>query len=193
MTQVRITNEKILSDEHYILKRIDFDIQKEDGKWQSQKREVFDHGNAVTVLLYNKEAKTVLLVRQFRIPTYINGNPTGMLTETPAGMLDKDESPENAIIREVKEETGYEINEVQKVFEAYSSAGSFTEIIHYYVAPYTKEQKKSKGGGLAEEGESVTLMELPFDETIRMLECGEIKDAKTILLLQYALLKNLLQ
>jgi GDP-mannose pyrophosphatase NudK len=192
MAQVRIKNEKILSDEQYVLKRIDFDIQKKNGEWESQKREVFDHGNAATVLLYNPAEKTIVLTRQFRIPAYLNGHHNGMLTEAPAGMLEESESPEATIIREIREETGFEIENVEKIFEAYSSPGAFTELIHYYIAPYSKEQKTGEGGGLAEEGEEVNTMELPFAEALRMLEAGEIKDAKTILLLQYAQLKNII-
>ena len=192
MAQVKIKEEKTLSDAHYVLKRIDFDIQKKNGEWESQKREVYDHGNAVTVLLYNSEKKTILLTKQFRMPTYVNGNSSGLLIETPAGLLEKNESPEQAMIREIREETGYEIKEVERVCEAYSSAGSLTEMIYYFVAPYSKEQQVGKGGGLAEEGEELTVMELPFSEAIAMVERGEIKDAKTILLIQYVQLKGLL-
>jgi nudix-type nucleoside diphosphatase (YffH/AdpP family) len=192
MAQVKIKDEKILSDEHFVLKRIDFDIQKKTGKWETQKREVFDHGNAVTVLLYNKETRTVILTEQFRIATYVNGNPDGMLIETPAGLLEKDEAPEKGMLREIEEETGYAVPELQKVYEAYTSAGSLAELVHFYVAPYTKEQKVAKGGGLEEEGEELKVMELPFDEALQMIENGKIRDAKTIMLLQYAQVKNLL-
>jgi GDP-mannose pyrophosphatase NudK len=193
MAQVKIKEEKILSDNHYILKEVQFDIQKKNGEWETQKREVFDHGNAVTALLYNTEKQTIILTQQFRVATYLNGNGSGMLTETPAGLLEGKEPPERAIIREIEEETGYEIPEVQKVFEAYSSAGSLTELVYYYVAPYTKAQKISKGGGLEEEGEELKILEIPFAEAVEMVERGQIKDAKTILLIQYALLKNLVQ
>ena len=192
MAQVKIKHEKILSDEHFVLKRIDFDIQKKTGKWETQKREVFDHGNAVTVLLYNKETRTVILTEQFRIATYVNGNPDGMLIETPAGLLEKDEAPEKGMLREIEEETGYAVPELQKVYEAYTSAGSLAELVHFYVAPYSKEQKVAKGGGLEEEGEELKVMELPFDEALQMIENGKIRDAKTIMLLQYAQVKNLL-
>lgn len=192
MAQVKINGEKILSNEKYLFKRIDFDIQKKDGRWDSQQREVFDHGNAVTVLLYNSEEKTIILTRQFRVATYINGNSSGELLEAPAGLLDGNEPPEEAVIREIREETGYEIPSVQKVYEAYSSAGSVTELIYYYVAPYSKEQKVAEGGGLEEEGEEVHVVEMPFAEAVQLLDNGEIRDAKTIVLLQYALLKNLL-
>lgn len=192
MASVKIKHEEILSDEHTTLKRIDFDLQKKNGEWQEQSREVFDHGNAATVLLYNPDEKTIILTKQFRIATFVNGNPTGMLTETPAGLLEEGEAPEKTMIREIKEETGYEVTDLTKVYEAYSSAGAYTELIHFYVAPYRKEQKLAKGGGLEEEGEEIRVLEVPFNEAIQMLEKGEIKDAKTILLLLYAQLKGLL-
>lgn len=193
MAQVKIKEEKILSNNHYLLKEVQFDIQKKNGEWETQKREVFDHGNAVTALLYNTEERTIILTRQFRVATFLNGNSSGMLTETPAGLLADNEPPEEAILREIKEETGYELTGIQKVFEAYSSAGSLTELIYYYVAPYTRAQKVGKGGGLEEEGEELKIMEVPFAEAVEMVEKGEIRDAKTILLIQYALLKNLVQ
>jgi GDP-mannose pyrophosphatase NudK len=192
MAQVKINDAKILSDEHYVLKQLDFAIQKKNGEWENQKREVFDHGNAVTALLYNKEDRTVILTKQFRIATYVNGNNSGMLVETCAGLIDGNEPPDEAIIREIKEETGYQISNVEKVYQAYTSAGSLTELLYLYVAPYTKAQKVAKGGGLEEEGEEVKIMEMPFEQAIRMLENGEIVDAKTIMLLQYAQLKGLM-
>jgi len=192
MAQVKITGEKILSDEYFKLKRVDFDIQKKNGEWENQQREVYDHGNAVTALLYNKEAGTVLLTKQFRIATYVNGNNNGMLTETCAGILEDGEAPDEAMIREIKEETGYAVSSVQKVYEAYTSAGSLNELLYFYVAPYTKDQKVEKGGGLEEEGEELRIIEMPFAEAIDRVEKGEIKDAKTIMLLQYAQLKQLL-
>lgn len=192
MIQVRINNETILSDEHYLLKSIDYDIRNKKGEWKSQKREVFSQGNAVTVLLYNPAKKTVLLARQFRMPTYVNGNSDGLLIEAPAGMLEEGEAPEAAIVREIKEETGYEVSAVEKVLEAYSSAGSLTEKIYYFVAAYSDAQKVAEGGGLEEEGEELTVMELSFAQAMSMIDKGEIIDAKTIILLQYAALKNLL-
>ena len=191
MAQVKINDAKVLSNEHYTLKQIDYELQKKNGEWENQKREVFDHGNAVTALLYNKEHKTVILTRQFRIATYVNGNKDGMLTETCAGLIDKNESPEETIKREIKEETGYAIDQVEQVYKAYSSAGSLTELLYFYVASYSKEQKVTEGGGLEKEGEDVEVLEMPFEDAIQMLERGEIQDAKTIILLQYARLKGL--
>lgn len=192
MPEVTIKEEEILSDKHFVLKNIHFDIRRKDGEWQTQEREVFDHGNAVTVLLYNKEQRTIILIRQFRIATYVNGNASGMLIETCAGLLEENEEPGEAIIREIKEETGYEIKEVEKVFEGYSSAGSLTELLYLYIATYTKSQQKNKGGGLAEEGEDIRVLELPFDHAVEMMQRGEIRDLKTIILLQHLLLKQIL-
>lgn len=191
MAQVNIKNTTVLSNEHYTLKRIDYDIQQ-NNEWQHQKREVFDHGNAVAALLYNKENKTIILTRQFRIATYVNGNKSGMLTEVCAGLIDKDESPEETIKREIKEETGYAVEEVEKIYQAYSSAGALTELIYLYVAPYHQHQKLAAGGGLKQEGEHIEILEIAFSEARQMLERGEIQDAKTIILLQYALLKGFL-
>lgn len=192
MAEVKIRDEKILSKDRSVLKQIEFEIQKKNGEWETQKREVFNHGNAATVLLYNKEAKTVLFTEQFRIATYLNGSKSGDLMETPAGLLEDSEPPEEAILREIKEETGYHVPTVQKVYEAYSSPGAYSELLHFYVAPYTAAQKVSKGGGLEEEGEELKVIEMPFEEAIKLMENGTIRDAKTIILLQYAQLKNLL-
>jgi nudix-type nucleoside diphosphatase (YffH/AdpP family) len=183
MGNIRIKEEKIISDKFCVFKEIEFDLQKKTGEWETQKREVLSHGNAVTAILYNREQKTVLLTRQFRIATYVNGNSSGMLTETCAGLLENNEDPEAAAKREIEEETGYKITGLKKLYEAYSSAGVLTELVHYYLAYYTAGQKVSAGGGLEEEGEEVRVMEVPFEEAWRMTEKGELKDAKTILLL----------
>jgi nudix-type nucleoside diphosphatase (YffH/AdpP family) len=192
MAGVRIKSTEIVSDSHYKLKKVKFDLQKNDGSWESHEKEVFDHGNAATALLYNKEQRTVILTKQFRIPTYLNGNPSGMLMETCAGLLEEGESPADTMKREIKEETGYAVGDLQKIYEAYTSAGSVTEMVYFYLAEYTKEQKVSEGGGLKEEGEDIKILELNFDEALQRMDNGEIKDVKTILLLQYVRLKQLL-
>jgi len=192
MAEVKLKNTEILSDAHYLLKKVSFDLKKKDGTWQTQEREVYDHGNAATALLYNKAQRTIILTRQFRVPTYLNGNPTGMLLETCAGLLEEGEDPDETIIREIKEETGYAIDAVQKIYEAYTSAGSLTELLYLYIAQYKKEQKVSTGGGLEDEGEEIKIVELDFDEALQLMDSGGIKDVKTILLLQYARLKQIL-
>lgn len=192
MPELRNLKETILSKGKTTLTRYEYELKTKSGEWKGQRREIFDHGNAATVLLYNPDEKTVLLTRQFRLATYVNGNADGMLTETPAGLLEEGEAPEKTMLREIKEETGYEIENVQKIYEAYSSAGAYTELIHFYVAPYRKNQKVEEGGGLKEEGEELDVLEVPFAEALRMLEAGEIRDLKTILLLHYAQVKGLL-
>jgi GDP-mannose pyrophosphatase NudK len=192
MAQVKIIKEEVIHQEHTTLKRINFSLQKQNGEWEEQRREVFSHGNAATVLLYNPDEKTILFTKQFRIATHLNGNTTGMLVETPAGLLEEGEAPEKTIIREIEEETGYRVEKVQKVYEAYSSGGAFTELIHFYVAPFGRHQKAAKGGGLEEEGEEIKVMEIPFEKAVQMMANGEIKDAKTILLLLHAQVKGLL-
>ncbi len=188
---VTITESRVLSDNWYILRKITFEYTKKDGSKHSQSREAYDRGNGATILLYNKEQRTIILTRQFRLPTYINGNPDGMLIEACAGLLDKDNA-EDCIRRETEEETGYKISEVKKVYEAYMSPGSVTEILFFFVAEYSKEMKVSEGGGVEHEEENIEVMELPFDKAFGMIQSGEIRDGKTIMLLQYLRLNSIL-
>ncbi len=189
--QIKILNTEILSDNWYTLKKITYSYQKKDGTSMKQTREAYDRGNGATILLYNKEQKTVVLTRQFRLPTFINGNESGMLIESCAGLLDQD-NPEACVIREAEEETGYKIKEVQKIFEAYMSPGAVTEIVHFFVAEYSNSMKVHEGGGLEHEEENIEVLEYNIDQAMDMIESGEIKDGKTIMLLQYVKLKKLL-
>lgn len=191
ITNIKITDTKILSDNWYVLKKITYEYLKKDGTIISQSREAYDRGNGATILLYNKEQKTVILTRQFRLPTFINGNETGMMIEACAGLLDKDNA-EDCIRRETEEETGYKITAVRKIFEAYMSPGSVTEILHFFIAEYAKEMKVSEGGGLDHEEENIEVLELDISEAMQMVANGEIKDAKTIMLLQYIKLNDIL-
>jgi nudix-type nucleoside diphosphatase (YffH/AdpP family) len=181
----------ILSNNWYTLRKVTFDFMKRNGEWQTQHREAYDRGNGATILLYNREHGTVILTRQFRIPTFINGNDSGLLIETCAGLLDL-ENPEDCIRRETEEETGYKITEVRKVYEAYMSPGSVTEILYFFVAEYSSAQKVADGGGLEHDQEDIEVLELPFQQALNMVATGEIKDGKTIMLLQYAALHQLL-
>jgi nudix-type nucleoside diphosphatase (YffH/AdpP family) len=156
-----------------------------------QTREVYDRGNGATILLYNVAQQTVILTRQFRIPTYVNGNENGMLIETCAGLLDKDD-PENCIRREAEEETGYRIANPVKVFEAYMSPGSVSELVHFFIAPYEKEMKVNDGGGVDHEEENIEVLELPFTQALAMVASGEIRDGKTIMLLQHLQIRGLM-
>jgi nudix-type nucleoside diphosphatase (YffH/AdpP family) len=192
MNRIKIIDTTILSDNWYILKKVTYEYLKKDGSWQKQDREAYDRGNGATILLYNKAQQTVILTRQFRMPTFINGNESGMLIEACAGLLDKD-NPEDCIKRETEEETGYKITDVKKVFEAYMSPGSVTEILYFFIAEYSKDMKVTDGGGIEHEQEDIEVLEIPFTQAIEMINSGEIKDGKTILLLQYVQLNNSLK
>ncbi len=190
--KVKNIKKELLSDNWYTLNKITFDYQKEDGSWETQAREAYDRGNGAAILLYNKAKKTVVLTRQFRMPTYVNGNEDGMMIEVCAGLLDGDH-PEDCIKKEVEEETGYLVDNVQKVFESYMSPGSVTEILHFFVAEYEDAMKVGEGGGAEDETENIEVLELSFDIALEMMKTGEIKDAKTIMLLQYAELHGLVK
>ncbi|NMZ21683.1 NUDIX domain-containing protein [Pseudomonas proteolytica] len=186
---VRITSQELLSDNWYLLKKYSFDLRRRDGSWQAQTREVYDRGNGATILLYNTQQRTVLLIRQFRMPTFVNGHD-GYLIEAAAGLLDN-ASPEERIRLEAEEETGYRIGHVEKIYSAFMSPGSVTERIHFFIGEYQPGDRVSEGGGLAEEGEDIDVLELGFDEAIAMVARGEIVDGKTIMLLQYLELRLL--
>lgn len=186
---VRITSQELLSDNWYLLKKYSFDLRRCDGSWQAQTREVYDRGNGATILLYNTLQRTVLLIRQFRMPTFVNGHD-GYLIEAAAGLLDN-ASPEERIRLEAEEETGYRIGHVEKIYSAFMSPGSVTERIHFFIGEYQPGDRVSEGGGLAEEGEDIDVLELGFDEAIAMVARGEIVDGKTIMLLQYLELRLL--
>lgn len=187
---IKIQKTELLSDNWYVLNKVTFDYQKKEDSWETQTREVYDRGNGAVILLYNINNKTVILTRQFRLPTYLNGNESGMMIEACAGLLDKDH-PEQCIIRETEEETGYRLTNVKKIFETYMSPGAVTEILYFFVGKYDATMKVSEGGGVVSEQENIEVLEYPFDVAYAMIESGEIKDAKTILLLQYAKINNL--
>lgn len=188
---IKLLKTEVLSDNWYILRKITFQFKKNNGEVITQKREVYDRGNGATILLYNQENKTVILTHQFRLPTFTNGNKSGMMIEACAGLLDED-NPEDCIRRETEEETGYVIKDVKKVFEAYMSPGSVTEILHFFIAAYSKDMKVSEGGGVDHEEENIEVLEMPFDQALEMIDSGKIKDAKTIMLLQHLKLKDIL-
>ncbi len=191
INNVKILQTDILSNAHFALKKITYEYYKPDESRHEQSREVYDPGNAVTVLLYNEAKATVLLTKQFRLPVFINDRNSVAFIETCAGKLD-DENPEDAIIRETKEETGYKINRPQKIFEAYMSPGGITELVHFFIAEYDESMKVSEGGGAKGEEENIDIIELEIEQAMQMITSGEIKDAKTIMLLLYARLYNIL-
>lgn len=188
--QVRNIKKELLSDHWYTLQKVSFEYQKEDGTWEKQVREVYDRGNGAAILLYNKAKGTVILTRQFRMPTFMNGNRTGMMIEVCAGILEGDH-PEDCIRKEVEEETGYRIDRVKKVFESYMSPGSVSEILHFFVGQYNEQMKVGEGGGAAHETENIEILEYSFDEALALINKGQIRDAKTIMLLQYAQVNQL--
>jgi GDP-mannose pyrophosphatase NudK len=186
----KIQKTELLSNNWYTLNKVTVNYQRKDDSWDTQEREVYDRGNGAAILLYNKSKGTVILTRQFRLPTYLNGNKSGLLIEVCAGLLDED-NPEVCIIRETEEETGYRLRAVKKVFESYMSPGAVTEILHFFVGEYDSSMKVSSGGGLEQEHEEIDVIEIPFHQGYAMIAAGEIKDAKTIMLLQYAKINNL--
>lgn len=189
---VKIKSTEILSDNWYVLNKVTFEYLRNDGTWQTQIRESYDRGNGACVFLYNKHKQQIILIRQFRLPTYLNGNDSGFLIETCAGLLDKDD-PETCIKKEILEETGYQLENVSKVFEAFLSPGAVTENLHCFIAEYTDAMKKHQGGGLVDEQEDIEVLEIPFEKAVEWLHSGKIKDAKTIMLLQYALIHKLME
>lgn len=188
--KVKINKVELLSDNWYTLRKYNFDLQQEDGSWENQEREAYDRGNGAAILLYNIEQQTVILTRQFRMPTYVNGNESGLLIEACAGLLDED-NPEDCIRRETEEETGYQVDKVEKVMEIYMSPGSVTEILYLFIAAYHKDMKIHEGGGVASEQENIEVLEIPFDEAYGMIASGKIRDAKTVLLLQHLKLQQI--
>ena len=184
--RIRVKDVRLLSDNHYVLKTATFEWRRGNGEWQTQHRESYDRGNAATLLPYNLAQRTVVLVRQFRYPAYVNGYDD-LLIEAAAGLLDN-ETPEVRIRAEVEEETGYRLGEIRKIFEAFMSPGSVTEKLHFFVGEYEPKMKVGSGGGLADEGEDIEVLELPIDQALAMIGDGRIVDAKTIMLLQYAAL-----
>lgn len=190
--RIRIKEVKILSNDWSVLKKTTLEVRRQDGSWQTIARETYDRGNGAAILLFNREQKTVLLTRQFRFPAFVNGCEDGMLIEVCAGILENDD-PESAIRRETEEETGYHLGPVTELFSAYMSPGSVTEKLHFFAASYSPAQRKSDGGGVFDHGEEIELVELGLDQALQMIETGEIQDGKTIMLLQHAKLKGLLE
>jgi nudix-type nucleoside diphosphatase (YffH/AdpP family) len=184
--RIRVKNVRVLSDNHYTLKTTTFEWRRANGEWQTQHRETYDRGNGTALLPYNLAQRTVVLVRQFRYPAFVNGCDD-LLIEAAAGLLDN-ETPELRIRAEAEEETGYRLGEITKIFEAFMSPGAVTEKLHFFVAEYEPTMRVGSGGGLASEGEEIEVLELPFHQAFAMIGDGRIADAKTILLLQYAAL-----
>lgn len=189
--RVRNIREQLLSDNWFTLKKYTFELLRRDGSWQEQNREAYDRGNGAVVLLYHKARKTVVLTRQFRFPVFVNGH-RGFLIEASAGLLDN-ASPEARIIAEAEEETGFRITQIEKVFESYMSPGSVTEKLFFFIAEYSDDDRQGIGGGVAEEGEDIEVLEWPFERALQAIRDGEIMDAKTIMLIQHLALSRVFQ
>ena len=189
--RVRIVETRVLSDDWYLLKKTTFDFLRRDGVWQRQSRETYDRGDGAVILLFNRQAQTVVLTRQFRFPVVVNGHD-GMLIEAAAGLLDN-ASPEARIRAEAEEETGYFVQNVEKVFEAYMSPGSVTEKLHFFVGEYQASDRLNEGGGVVAEGEDLEVLELPLAQALQAVRQGTIVDAKTIMLLQFVALNRTLE
>lgn len=190
---VRILKKEVLSEKRYPLLEVQFERQMSSGDWVKDQREVYDHGDAVAALLYNVEEGTVVLTSQFRLPVFLHEGGSGILVEATAGLMEKGEAPEETMKREITEETGFEISALEKVYEGYSSAGFSTERLHLFLGSCKKGDRKSEGGGLKDEGESITVLEIPYGKALEKLDRGEIRDLKTIVLLQCLRLRGLMQ
>ena len=176
-----------LSDAWGVLQRHEFELKRRNGDWQHQIRETYDRGDGAAVLLIDPSDKSVILTRQFRYPAFYRGEMP-MLIEVCAGKLDGDD-PEGCARKEAAEETGFNVGKLEKAYDCFMSPGSVTERLTLFVA--TVEGRASQGGGLADEGEDIEVIRLPFAEALKMIKSGEIADAKTILLLQYVALEGL--
>jgi GDP-mannose pyrophosphatase NudK len=188
---VVIRDVRVLSDNWYTLRNYTIDVRRRDGTWQQQKREAYDRGSGAGILLYNRQKRTIVLTRQFRLPAFLNGVADGMMLEVPAGLLD-DRDPADAIRHEVEEETGYAIAEPEKVTDCFASPGAVTERLHLFLAEYDPASRPSQGGGLVDEGEDIEVVEIDFDVALAAIEDGRIRDAKTILLIYHARMKGVL-
>ncbi|QHM71985.1 GDP-mannose pyrophosphatase NudK [Mixta intestinalis] len=184
---IKLIKEKLLSENWFVLRNYTYDLTTGSGETVRHKREVYDRGNGATILLYNRDKNSVVLIRQFRMATWVNGNESGMLIETCAGLLD-DDTPEDCIRKEAIEETGYAVGKVEKLFEAYMSPGGVTELLHFFAAEYDESLRDNAGGGV--EDESIEVLELSFPQALAMIKSGEIRDGKTIMLLQHAQLRG---
>lgn len=181
--KINIIKDKLLSENWFVLRNYTYEITDRQGEVIRHKREVYDRGNGATILLYNREKNSVVLTRQFRIATYVNGNDSGMLIEACAGLLD-DDTPEDCIRKEAIEETGYAVGEVEKLYSCYMSPGGVTELVHFFAAKYHDALRDNAGGGV--DDESIDVLELRFPDALAMVADGRIRDGKTIMLLQHA-------
>ncbi len=186
--RVKLVSKETVWKRFVHLQTLVFDQKMPDGRVIRIDREVHDHGSAAAILLFDPQKDAVVLVRQFRPAAFVNGDPSFML-EVPAGLID-DDQPDEAIRREAMEETGYAVKDVQYLFETYASPGTLTEKVALFYARIDLDEKAGLGGGLDTEGEDIEVLSIPFNEAFGMITTGEISDAKTIILLQWAMLNR---
>lgn len=185
----RPISQRVLADDWGRLTKYEYELQLRDGSWQRQTREAYDRGNGATCLLYNPANDHVLLTRQFRLPVLLNGGLESLI-ETPAGLLEGAE-PAARMRAELMEETGYEVSELTHLFDIYMSPGSVTEYLAFFYGEYAENHKVGAGGGSADEGEDIDVLEIALPEAMQMIDRGDIRDAKTIILLQHLTIRLL--
>ncbi|MBO9436379.1 NUDIX domain-containing protein [Ruegeria sp. R13_0] len=185
----RPISERVLASDWGVLTKYEFDLRRQNGEWQRQTREAYDRGNGATCLLHNPDTDQVLLTRQFRLPVFLNGGLDGFI-ETPAGLLDGIQADER-MRKELEEETGYQINKLIHLFDVYMSPGSVTEYLSFFKGTYSASNQTGNGGGSFDEGEDIEVLHVPLSDAMQMITEGEIRDAKTIILLQHLTLEKL--
>jgi len=193
MKNVKNIKKTRLSKGWATLDKIDYNYKFQNGEWKDVSRECYNRGNGAAILLYNPDKGTVILTKQFRMPIYENNTEESMSIEACAGAIDDNDTPLETMLRETEEEVGYKINNAKQVITAYTSPGALTEKIYLFVAAYNDRMKANEGGGLETENEEIEVLEIPFSVAVEMMNKGEIIDAKTIMLLQYAQINKLLE
>ncbi len=186
---IRIRARHTLSDKRFRLETVTFDQSAADGTTETLHREVYHSGVGAAVLPVNRDAGTVLLVRQLRIPALLQGGEATLL-EACAGMVDDGDEPADTVRKEAEQEMGYRLHDVRRVCTVYTSPGACTELLHLFSARFSPADRTGAGGGLPAEGERIALLEVPLDQALDMVERGEIRDAKTVILLQHARLSS---
>lgn len=191
-TNLKNITKRVLSKAWAKLYRIDYDFQFKTGEWKSVSRECYDRGHGAAILLYNSQKGTVILTKQFRMPIYESNSTEAMSIEVCAGAIDNNDKPLETILRETEEEVGYKLNDAKQVLSAYTSPGALTEKLYLFVAEYNDTMKLNEGGGLDTENEEIEVLEMQFSKALELINNAEIRDAKTIMLLQYAQINDLI-
>jgi nudix-type nucleoside diphosphatase (YffH/AdpP family) len=187
MGTVEVEGVETLSENWHPLRKYSVRYRHKDGSRQVLEREVYFNGPGAAVLPLDPARSTVLLVRQFRVPAFVNGDPP-RLVEACAGNIEAGDDPGETVGKEAEQETGYRLRGLSKAMELYMSPGASAEKLHLYIAHYNPAERIGPGGGVREEGEEIEVLELPLAEAWAMVGRGEIVDAKTVLLLQHLLL-----